>query len=40
LKESDLIRVGPAIKRKIVPGEKGVTVLALGATPGKTYSSR
>ena len=40
LKESDLIRVGPAIKRKIVSGEKGVTVLALGATPGKAYASR
>lgn len=40
LKESDLIHVGPAIKRKIIPGEKGVTVLALGATPGKAYPSR
>jgi len=31
------IRVGPDEKRKIVPGEDGVKVLALGATPGKAY---
>ena len=32
-----LVRVGPAQKRKIVPGPAGVTILALGGTPGKAY---
>jgi mannose-6-phosphate isomerase-like protein (cupin superfamily) len=33
-------RVGPAQKRKIVPGPDGVTLLALGGTPGKAYAPR
>lgn len=32
-----LARVGPAVKRKIVPGSEGATILALGGTPGKAY---
>jgi len=32
-----LLRVGPEQKRRIVPGAAGVTILALGATPGKAY---
>jgi mannose-6-phosphate isomerase-like protein (cupin superfamily) len=32
-----LVRVGAAQKRKIVPGPAGVTMLALGGTPGKAY---
>lgn len=32
-------RVGPAETRKIVPGPDGVTVLALGGTPG-TFETR
>jgi mannose-6-phosphate isomerase-like protein (cupin superfamily) len=35
-----LARVGPGQKRKIVPGPKGVTLLALGGTPGKAYAPR
>jgi uncharacterized cupin superfamily protein len=35
-----LARVGPAQKRKIVPGPEGVTLLALGGTPGKAYGPR
>lgn len=35
-----LARVGPAEKRKIVPGPEGVTLLALGGTPGKAYQGR
>jgi mannose-6-phosphate isomerase-like protein (cupin superfamily) len=35
-----IARVGPAQKRKIVPGPKGVTLLALGGTPGKPYAPR
>jgi mannose-6-phosphate isomerase-like protein (cupin superfamily) len=32
-----LARVGPDQKRKIIPGDEGVTLLALGGTPGKAY---
>jgi len=35
-----LARVGPGQKRKIVPGPNGVTLLALGGTPGKAYATR
>jgi mannose-6-phosphate isomerase-like protein (cupin superfamily) len=35
-----LARVGPGQKRKIVPGPKGVTLLAIGGTPGKAYTPR
>jgi len=37
LTEGMLIRVGPSTRRKIVPGPHGITVLALGATPGQAY---
>jgi len=37
LKPGTLARVGPAQKRKIVPGSEGVVLLALGGTPGKAY---
>ena len=33
-----LVRVGPGQKRKIVPGTDGVTLLALGGTPGKPFT--
>ncbi len=35
-----LARVGPGQMRKIVPGPKGVTLLALGGTPGKAYTPK
>ncbi len=35
-----LARVGPAQKRKLVPGPSGVTLLALGGTPGKADEPR
>jgi quercetin dioxygenase-like cupin family protein len=35
-----LARVAPGQKRKIVPGPKGVTLLALGGIPGKAYAPR
>jgi mannose-6-phosphate isomerase-like protein (cupin superfamily) len=38
LKPGGLARVGPAEKRKIVPGGAGVVLLALGGTPGKAYT--
>ncbi len=34
-----LARVGPRQKRKITPGDEGVTLLVLGGTPGKAYDS-
>jgi mannose-6-phosphate isomerase-like protein (cupin superfamily) len=37
LQPGTLVRVGPQQKRKIVPGGQGVTILALGATPGKAF---
>lgn len=32
-----MVRVGPKQKRKFVTAEDGVTILAMGATPGKAY---
>jgi len=40
LEPGTFVRVGPGQKRKILPGPEGVTVLALGATPGKAYEPR
>jgi len=37
LTPGSLVRVGAAQKRKIHPGPKGATILALGGTPGKAY---
>ena len=37
LERGTMVRVGPGCKRRIVPGGGGVTVLALGGTPGKPY---
>jgi mannose-6-phosphate isomerase-like protein (cupin superfamily) len=34
-----LVRVGSEQRRKLVPGSDGVTLLALGGTPGKAYES-
>jgi mannose-6-phosphate isomerase-like protein (cupin superfamily) len=35
-----LVRVGPLTKRKFIPGPQGVTLLAIGGTPGKAYEPR
>ena len=40
LRPGVIARVGPGQKRKLVPGADGVTMLALGGTPGKPYSSK
>jgi mannose-6-phosphate isomerase-like protein (cupin superfamily) len=40
LERGTLARVGPQQKRKILPGPHGVTILAIGGTPGKAYESR
>jgi mannose-6-phosphate isomerase-like protein (cupin superfamily) len=34
-----IVRVGPAVKRKILAGPDGLRLLALGATPGETYDN-
>jgi len=34
-----LVRVGPAQRRKILPGSQGIVILAIDATPGKPYPS-
>lgn len=40
LERLTFVRVGPSQKRKIVPGSGGVTLLALGGTPGRAYEPR
>lgn len=40
LAEGMLVRVGPSTRRKILPGPQGITVLAIGATPGQAYPAR
>ena len=37
LSRGTLVRVGPSTQRKILPGPKGITVMAIGGTPGKAY---
>lgn len=32
-----MLRVGPGVMRKLVPGPDGVRVLAIGCVPGGTY---
>jgi len=34
-----IIRVGPAVKRKVTPGPDGLRLLALGGTPGEAYDT-
>jgi mannose-6-phosphate isomerase-like protein (cupin superfamily) len=34
-----IARVGPDVKRKIVPGPGGIRLLAIGATPGQPYET-
>ena len=40
LAEGAFARVEPSVTRTLVPGERGVTVLAIGATVGKAYEPR
>jgi hypothetical protein len=32
-----IVRLGPAVVRKVTPGPEGIRLLALGATPGEPY---
>ena len=40
LERGDMVRVPPGVKRRWEPGERGATLLAVGATPGKAYEPR
>jgi mannose-6-phosphate isomerase-like protein (cupin superfamily) len=40
LKTGTMVRVAPGQKRKLVAGPEGLTLLALGATPGQAYQPR
>ena len=40
LEPNTLVRVGPEVKRKLVAGSDGATILAIGGTPGKAYEPR
>jgi mannose-6-phosphate isomerase-like protein (cupin superfamily) len=37
LDQDHIVRVGSGTKRKIIPGEEGLRVLALGGVPGEAY---
>lgn len=40
IEEGTLVRIGPREKRKWVAGDSGVTILAVGGTPGKAYGAQ
>ncbi|MGH9869630.1 MAG: cupin domain-containing protein [Candidatus Polarisedimenticolia bacterium] len=40
LARGTLVRVSASTMRKIIPGPRGVTVLAIGGIPGKAYPAR
>lgn len=40
LERGQAVRVPPDVKRSWVPGDQGLTLLALGGTPGKAYEPR
>jgi mannose-6-phosphate isomerase-like protein (cupin superfamily) len=37
LSQGEMLKVDPANKRKLQPGENGVRILAIGCSPGATY---
>jgi mannose-6-phosphate isomerase-like protein (cupin superfamily) len=39
LDQDHVIRLGPTVKRKVIPGEDGLRLLAIGGTPGKAYGT-
>ncbi len=34
-----IVRVGPGVKRKVIPSEEGIRLLVIGATPGEPYDT-
>jgi hypothetical protein len=39
LDRDHIVRLGPEVKRKVVPGPDGLRLLALGAVPGAAYDT-
>jgi mannose-6-phosphate isomerase-like protein (cupin superfamily) len=39
LDQDHIVRLGPEVKRKVVPGPEGLRLLALGAVPGQAYDA-
>lgn len=37
LDEDHIVRLGPEVKRKVLPGPEGLRLLALGGIPGQAY---
>jgi hypothetical protein len=37
LDEDHIVRLGPEVRRKVVPGPDGLRLLAIGGTPGGVY---
>ena len=40
VRQGDMIRVGPRVKRKFVTTDQSVRILALGATPGAVFEPK
>jgi mannose-6-phosphate isomerase-like protein (cupin superfamily) len=39
LDQDHIVRLGPTVKRKVIPGPDGLRLLALGGTPGEAYDA-
>ena len=39
LDQDHIVRLGPEVRRKVMPGPDGLRLLALGATPGEAYDA-
>ncbi len=39
LEPDTAVRVGPDTKRQLLPGDEGLRVICIGATPGKAYEA-
>ena len=37
LEPGTMVRVGPGVTRKLLPGDEGMRVLAIGGVPGQAY---
>ena len=40
LDTNTVVRVGPGVTRKVVPGDEGIRMLVVGGVPGKAYEPR
>jgi mannose-6-phosphate isomerase-like protein (cupin superfamily) len=39
LDKDTLVRIGPTVKRKVLPGPDGLTILVIGGCPGEPYKA-